>query len=106
MQIKLKKRSDIALISVTEDINIDTADDLAGFCIKLFKEGTVRVIINLKEVGHIDSKGLASLVQISKAVKQSNGALVLCEIPDSISPVFEITKLNQLLMFFKKNLLI
>lgn len=57
------------------------------------KEEIFNIVIDLKEVNYISSRGLGILVDIHKKC-QKNGKLVLCNLSDDVMSVFKLTVLN------------
>ncbi len=53
------------------------------------------LIIDLGDVGYMDSSGVGVLVQVFQRVKASNGKLRLTRMRDRVRSVFEITKLDK-----------
>lgn len=57
------------------------------------KEEIFNIIIDLKEVNYISSRGLGILVDIHKKCQKS-GKLILCNLSEDVMSVFKLTVLN------------
>jgi anti-sigma B factor antagonist len=53
-----------------------------------------RLIIDLAEVGYMDSSGVATLVEAMQSTRKNNATLVLCSMQERVRSVFEIARLH------------
>lgn len=58
------------------------------------------IIVNMTKVNFIDSTALASLVTGLKRCRQLNGDLYLCNLPDTVRVIFELTRFNKAFLIF------
>jgi anti-sigma B factor antagonist len=65
--------------------------------VKWFEEhpDAKHVIINLGDVGFIDSSGLSTLVKGLKHCRQNNGELYLSNLQQAVLIIFELTRLDK-----------
>ena len=56
-------------------------------------QGARRVVVDLSEVGFIDSQGLGALISAFKILRQENGTLVLANLSDPVDAILKITRL-------------
>jgi len=96
MQINFEDKSGVSVCKVTGDIDINSSPDMKKSFEKVFKEKKDKVVINLGEVGYVDSSGLATIVEILKNMRLYNGKLKLAGLSDKVMGLFEITKLDRL----------
>ncbi len=59
----------------------------------LIAAGHDRVVLDLGNVGFIDSQGLGALISALKVLRHSGGALVLANISEPVEAVLRITRL-------------
>jgi anti-sigma B factor antagonist len=57
-------------------------------------QGTERVAVNLMAVKYIDSSGIASLLEVLKAARQSKKKLVLFGLTGAVLQVLQLTRLT------------
>ena len=95
MEVKSFDRDGVKVFQVSGEINISTSPDLRK---EFEKHALKKVVVDLKEVGYIDSSGLATLVEILKKTKQTGGSLGLSGLSDKVKSLFEITKLDKLFL--------
>lgn len=63
--------------------------------------GRRKLLLNFGNVEYLSSAALGKLITLNKKLQSAGGKLVLCNIDPQIYEVFEITKLNKLLMIKK-----
>ena len=59
-----------------------------------------RVVLNLREVEHIDSGGLGTLVSLYTTARNAGGALKLAALPQRIGNLLQVTKLVTIFQIF------
>ncbi len=57
-------------------------------------DGPRRLVVDLSEVGYMDSSGLATLVEAMKNAKNSGSELVLASMGEKVRAIFEIARLD------------
>lgn len=53
------------------------------------------LIVDLGEVGYMDSSGLATLVEAMRTAKRAGTKMILCTMNDKVRAIFEIARLDQ-----------
>lgn len=96
MQLNLDEKGGITVVRINGDIDINTSPEVKQTFERLVKDKTASVVINLDDVGYVDSSGLATLVEILKKLRSSGGKLKLSNLSAKVLGLFEITKLNKL----------
>lgn len=100
MRVKNTEADGITITEVEGEINITTSPELK----KSFESiRTNKVVIDMKNVGYIDSSGLATLVELLKKLKQKGGNLSLSQVSEKVKSLFEITKLDRLFSIYPSN---
>ncbi|MDD4013364.1 MAG: STAS domain-containing protein [Candidatus Omnitrophica bacterium] len=96
MQINLEEMGGISVFRVSGDIDINSSPDVKKSFDKAINAKKNKVVINLKDVGYVDSSGLATLVEIFKNLRSLGGKLKLTNLSGKVKGLFEITKLDKL----------
>lgn len=96
MDIKVDSKDDIKVVSVSGEITFSTSPDLRKTLVELVEQGNKKVIINMKEVGYIDSSGMATMVEILQQIKGIEGELKLAEASEKIQELFEMVRLKDI----------
>lgn len=63
--------------------------------------GTKNVVMNLAEVGFMDSGGIGMLVRIFRSLRAHGGDLKLCQVPPSLFKVLQITHVHTVLEIYE-----
>ena len=96
MQVRIEEKDGVKICYAEGDIDINSSPQLKKVFDKVSQAKSEKVLISLKEVGYIDSSGLATLVEILKNFRVYGGKLRLCNLSNKVKSLFEITKLEKL----------
>ena len=77
MRIEIEHLPDIAILVVTKRLIGDEADDLVSTAQQILEEGIRKFVVDLGNVGEIDSSGLGSLIAAYTVVVKRGGRLVV-----------------------------
>ncbi len=97
MEVKSFQLDGITVFQVSGEINISTSPELRK---QFEKQLPKKVLVNLENVGYIDSSGLATLVEILKKTRSQGGSLGLSGMSNKVRSLFEITKLDKLFTIY------
>lgn len=61
----------------------------------------IRVVINCAQIKHLNSSGINVFLKILTQLRNRGGELVLCELPQHITKLLIITKLNSIFSVFE-----
>jgi anti-sigma B factor antagonist len=61
----------------------------------LLDRGQSRLLVDLDDVGYIDSSGIGALIGAMKQARAAGGDVRLCALQDDVRAIFEITRLAQ-----------
>ncbi len=81
-------------------IDLTQANHLRGQVSQIIAAGTAVVLVDLKDVGFMDSSGLAGLVVALKMLRAADGRLCLCSMNDQIKLLLELTSMTQVFEVF------
>ncbi|MBM9498712.1 STAS domain-containing protein [Leptospira sp. 201903071] len=91
-------KPNISVIKARGEINIFSSKKLKDVFSEKVDGGANLLLLDLSEVTHIDSSGLAVLISTqARLMKQVKGGLILYSIPNSIMKIFELTRLDKLI---------
>ncbi len=99
MDILIEKKDDMIICRVSGEITFSTSPDLRKKLIEAVDQGVKKVVINLKNVGYIDSSGMATLVELLQKVKSAEGDLKLAETPEKIKEILDMVRLKDIFDF-------
>ena len=97
MDIEVTGSAEITVVSPRGDLGMGTADEMKRTLTKLVDDGSRKLLVDLGEVGYVDSLGLGALVASLKHARSVGGDLRLCALQDDVRVLFEMTRLNRAL---------
>jgi anti-sigma B factor antagonist len=83
------------VVDVKGEVDLYTSPRLREKIVELVEDGQIRIVVNLGEVGFLDSSGLGALVGALKRVNERGGRLVLACPDGSPLKVLTITGLDK-----------
>jgi anti-anti-sigma factor len=83
-----------AVISVRGEIHLATAPEFSQRLNAVIAEGKTAVIVDLTEVGFIDSTGLSVLLNALRRITRSDGSLMLVCTNPTVLRLFQVTKMD------------
>lgn len=96
MSVKINKRevSGIMVVDLTGRLTLgDASAQLRDTLRDLLNQGQKKILLNLGQVGYIDSSGLGELVSGFTTVKNQGGQLKLMNLTQKVNDLLTITKL-------------
>jgi anti-anti-sigma factor len=101
MEITERSVGDIVVLTlrgrlVLEELEADLRDTLDG----LMKADRVNLVLNLQDVGYIDSAGLGFLVSKYVSVQRRGGDIKLAHVTPRVAHVLDITHLSRVFATF------
>ena len=90
----------ITVIDVQGEIDISTAPRLRELLIDLVSTGSYQLVVNLDQVGFLDSTGLGVLVGARKRATEHEGALAIVCTRPNIVRLLDITGLDKVFPVF------
>lgn len=94
LEIVVKKETAaIAEVLLRGRVDVQSAPLLENQINALLEEGCRYILLNMRRVKFIDSKGLGSLIQASRRVAESQGSLRLVHLSPAVAKILEMTQL-------------
>ncbi len=94
-QTRVRHVEGVAIIDVTGRITVGEGNvQLREAVREVMEQGHNRVLLNLHEVGYVDSSGMGELVRTYTSVRNAGGQLKLVSLSQRLQRLFEMTRLN------------
>jgi anti-sigma B factor antagonist len=95
MEFALRQVGPKLVVSFVGRVNLEGDDSLAfkERLKTLVADGNVHIVMDLGNVGFLDSQGLGALISCLKVLKQSEGSFVLTNLSEPVEAVLRITRL-------------
>jgi anti-sigma B factor antagonist len=82
------------------EIDLHVAPRIAASLGAMINEKPARLVVDLSGVSYIDSSGLAVLIEGMQNVEAYGGKFILAGLQESVRPIFEIARLDQVFIIF------
>lgn len=96
MELKVERHpgDDLPVVAVAGEVDVHSAPQLREGLIAELQSATTAVVVDLTDVGFLDSTGLGALVAVRTAAGEKGAALPLVCTSDRIMKLFTITGLD------------
>jgi len=91
----VSERNGWTVVHVEGDIDVYSAPALRTRLNEVTEGGVDRLVVDLAEVGFVDSTGLGSLIGVFKSLRSQQGEMRLAAARPNVVRVIEITGLNK-----------
>jgi anti-sigma B factor antagonist len=95
MDIDVTGSAGITVVAPRGDLDMAAADQMKRTLTKLLDDGSRKLLVDLGQVGYVDSSGMGALVASLKHARTVGGDLRLCALQDDVRAIFEMTRLNR-----------
>ena len=94
LNISERQAGDVTILDMSGKVTIGEGSvALRNTIRRLLGEGKKKILLNLADVGYIDSSGIGELVSSFTAVNKESGSLKLLNLTQKIQDLLAITKL-------------
>jgi anti-sigma B factor antagonist len=102
MKFNATKREvgDVTIIDVNEAIDLYNANFFKQYVYSIFKDGALKVILNLEKVNYLDSTGLGALIAISMGDEKGKGSVGYYNLSGFVKDLFFSNHLTNFLDVF------
>ncbi|MFP4104631.1 MAG: STAS domain-containing protein [Phycisphaerae bacterium] len=84
----------VAVVSVMGDIDYARSTGFQSGLLAIVDKKPDKIVIDLSDVGYMDSSGVASLVKLLSRMKRRHQSLALTGLSDRVRNIFQITRLE------------
>ncbi len=98
-RLSVQQKNEVTLVQFKDRNLLDEASihQIGGEILQLVESSSVpKLLIDFKDVDHLSSAALGTLITVNNKIRQKEGQLHLANINAQIYEVFAITKLNKL----------
>jgi anti-sigma B factor antagonist len=101
MEIKPRRIGTSLVLDVAGQVKGGDAGDLRTFLRQCQDQGELDLIVNLENVGFIDSSGVGMLIHCLQEVRGRGGDLRLMKLSEDIHDLFEMVAIDRLFTIFQ-----
>jgi anti-sigma B factor antagonist len=88
-------RAGVVIITPTSDVDLSRSPELRNALREASDRRPERLVVDLEQVGYMDSSGLATLVEAMRTSKSTGTPLILANMNRKVRAIFEIARLDQ-----------
>lgn len=100
LDISTERVDSVCRIVLKGEVDVYTSPQLKQELVDAVEDGCINLLIDLEQVGFIDSSGLGVLVSGLRRVKERSGTLRLVCTKENILKIFRITGLDKVFPVF------
>jgi len=88
-------QDNVTIIALKGELDLSCVEEVKPVFLGLLDEDHPNIVIDMKELEFMDSSGLSLIVEVFKRVRVGKGDMKLARLNDSVTKLFEMTRLNQ-----------
>ncbi|MUV38507.1 Anti-sigma-B factor antagonist [Lentibacillus sp. JNUCC-1] len=97
LTIDILNEPDKTVAVLSGEVDVYTAPQLKEALLDLVKHDNAMVVVDMADVGYMDSTGLSVFISALKAGKEHDSHLKLINLQDSVTRLFDITGLDKVI---------
>ncbi len=101
MRVEQKEKNDVLVCYIKGEIDIDTVPQLKKAFKDMVNKKFRKVLLNFDDVEYVDSLGIATLIELSKSLRDIEGVVFLSDLSPKIRTIFGITKVERIFRIFE-----
>jgi anti-sigma B factor antagonist len=95
MELSVRDNHGVTVIMVSGEMDAESSTQLGEELDHLLAEGSRKLVIDLGQVGSMNSSGLATLVRYYKLARSNCGDVSLAALQPPVRPAFQLTRLER-----------
>ena len=95
LDVRTVREQDATILHISGDIDLRSSPKLRGIFLELVDNQPARIILDLSEVGYIDSSGVGTIVELKRRVMRHKHNVILVGLQERVRSLFEITRLDK-----------
>jgi anti-sigma B factor antagonist len=101
MRVQVRNAVDVTILDCTGEVDLYSSTRLREALMKSIQSGGPSVLINMKDVGYIDSSGIATLVEALQLTRQTQTRFGLFALRSNARSVLELSRLDKVFNIFE-----
>lgn len=93
-------KSEPSILSLEGEIDLHVSPQIGASLDSMVEKKPQQLVVDLSKVSYIDSSGLAVLIEAMQNVAAYGGKFALSGLQESVRPIFEIARLDQVFRIF------
>lgn len=90
-RLELEPRGSTTVVAAHGDVDLATAEELRTTVLDVIRQGSRRVVLDLRQVSFIDSTGLRALLHARTEAAEADVEFALIQGPEAVRRLFDVT---------------
>lgn len=95
VDISVREKGNHKIISIAGEVNLYSVSQLRKDIMSLVDESVPSLVIDMKDLTHMDSSGIALLANLQKRIKSNNGQFSMINVNNDINNVLKLAALDK-----------
>ncbi len=95
VEISVRDKGKHKIISISGEVNLYSVSQLRKDIMKYVGDSIPSLVIDMKELSHMDSSGIALLANLQKRIKSNNGNFSMIHVNEDIHNVLKLAALDK-----------
>jgi anti-sigma B factor antagonist len=100
MNVKVRNAENVSIIDCSGDVDLYTSTRLRDTLLAEIQSGAGAVLVNMSDIGYIDSSGIATLVEGLQLSRQTHTRFGLFGLRSNARSVLELARLHKVFNLF------
>lgn len=100
MFVEKTRQGDLAVFYVRGEVDLYNSDVLKQALIQSIRAGARTLVVDLDDVGYMDSSGIGALIAARAAAEKEGGRVALSRLQAGVASVFRLTRLDSFFEIF------
>ncbi len=100
MKVQIRNTDDVSIIDCAGEVDLYSSPRLRDALLGQLRAGGRSVLVNMTEVGYIDSSGIATLVEGLQLSRRTQTRFALYGLQSNARSVLELARLNKVFAIF------
>lgn len=100
MDVRIRLADNVKIVELAGNLDWPSVPRVRQVVIEATAVQPAQVVVNLREVSFVDSRGLSVLVLGLKRARENQGNLCLCGLQSPVRMIFELTRFDKVFEIF------
>ena len=100
MQVDHRNKDSVDIVELSGRLTMANASEVRQRLRAIIEQSSGKVIVDLKDVGFMDSSGLSALISAFKSARGKGGEMVLLHLMPAVRSLIELTRMHQVFDIF------
>lgn len=101
VQTKIVEETYYVKLEIGGRVDSFSVDDLRYSFDQVIKKGKKNILLTMKDLNYIDSKGVGAFLSFAKWVNKINGKIKIVDMPSNIKGVFNLLSLDKMFPIYE-----